>query len=177
MTDETPALRRSNAHVIRQEKNGATKVIRTRQGKRWNNRDEAIFLEELAASCNVRGAAAKVGFSTTAVYNRRLKNPGFAAEWHEAVQQGYARLEAMLLEEATDSLRSEPISGAAPSPQVSFSERLNLLRLHRAEVRGGAPQDYRAREKAPEWDEISESILRKMDAFDRAEARKAKTSA
>lgn len=173
MTDETEALRRSTARAIRPEKNGATKVIRARRGKRWNNRDEAAFLEELAATCNVRAAAARVGFSTTAVYLRRRKDPGFAAEWAGAIDQGYAELEALLVEKATCSLRGEALPAPAADEEeprlarapMTVAEALNLLRLHRAEARGGRPQDYRAREKAPDMDAVRARILKKVAAI------------
>ncbi len=77
-------------------------MIRVTDNGRWNDEAEERFLEELAASCNVRAAAAAAGFSTTAVYQRRMRWPGFARAWAEAVDQGYARLEAMLVEQATD---------------------------------------------------------------------------
>jgi hypothetical protein len=178
MTEEQPAPARAEGRVVRQEINGGTKVIRVAEGARWSDEAEERFLEELAASCNVRAAAAAAGFSTTAVYKRRMRWPGFAAAWAEAVDQGYARLEAMLVEQATDSLRvlrqtrHERKREDDGRPNVPFAQALNLLRLHRAEVRGGKPQNYRAAEKAPDMDEIRASILRKIEAIERADALK-----
>ncbi|WEK47403.1 MAG: hypothetical protein P0Y56_03705 [Candidatus Andeanibacterium colombiense] len=162
--------------VVREAKNGKTKIIRT-EGKRWSQGSERKFLEELCATCNVTAAAEAAQFSTTAVYNRRKKNPGFAAEWQAAVEQGYARLEAMLIENATDSLRTAPITGAeqpvsARGKDVSFADALNLLRLHRAEARGGAAQNFRAREKAPDREAVRASILLRIEAIERMDARK-----
>src|SRR3546814_11838205 len=38
--------------------------------------------------------------SDLAMYRERRRNPGFAARWHEALCEGFARLEAELLAEA-----------------------------------------------------------------------------
>lgn len=158
--------------VVRSAKNRKTQVIRT-SGKRWSQAAEAAFLEELAATCNVRAAAAAAGFSTTAIYRRRMQWPGFAAEWDKALEQGYVRLETLLIERATDSLAREGVRGDREMRAVGFDEGLNLLRLHRASVRGGAAQRYDGRAKAPDWDAAKASILRKIDAIERAAARKA----
>jgi hypothetical protein len=138
-TDEADGVGRT----VRQAKNGKTQVIRTR--KRWSDKAEEVFLEELAATCNVTASAEKAGFSTVAIYRRRMHWPSFAAAWEQSLAQGFARLEVQLVELATDSLRVGEIAGDAPAPAMSVDQALNLLRLHRASVRGGAPQRYDAR--------------------------------
>ena len=162
--------------VVRPEKNGKTKIVRT-SGKRWSQEAEETFLEELAATCNVAAAAEACGFSDTAIYKRRMRDPGFAAAWAQALEQGYAKLEAMLIENATESLRRKPIAADRPPPAVGFNDAPNLLKLHRATARGGAPQNYGWRKQARDIEEVRASILRKMDALDRTEARKAAETA
>ncbi len=170
MSNSSAARGRPTGRVVRPEKNGKTKTIRARA--RWSEAAEEAFLAELAATCNVSAAAEAAGFSTTAIYNRRMRWPGFAQAWADALEQGYARLEAMMLQQATDSLRSQPIDGARPAPAVSFDQGLNLLKLHRASVRGGAAQKYAHRERPRDIEEVRASILGKMDALERV-ARKA----
>lgn len=155
--------------VVRQARNRRTQVIRT-SGKRWSDAAELRFLEELAATANVRAAAAAAGFSTTAIYNRRMRWPGFAAEWDACLEQGYARIEMELVARATDSLRREPVTGAAPDKEMTVAEALNLLRLHRASVKGGAPQRYDARARPPDAEAVRASILRKIEAIERGAA-------
>ena len=133
--------------VVRPEKNGGTKIVRTR-GKRWS-----------AEVC---------GFSDTAIYRRRLRDPGFAAAWADALAHGYARIEAMLIETATESLRRKPIAGDRPLPAVGFNDALNLLKLHRASVRGGKPQRYGWRQQEPDIEDVRAEILRKVAAMERA---------
>lgn len=169
------AKQEAEGRVVRREKNGKTKVIRTARGKRWSQVAERVFLEELAATGNVRASAAKAGFSTTAIYRRRMQWPGFATEWQACLDQGIARIEMQLIELATDSLRSEAIRGDGPAPALSVADALNLLKLHRAAVFGGPAQRYgMAQAKAPDMEKVRASILRKIEAIERAEARAAR---
>ena len=163
-TTTTPAEPR----VIRVARNRNTKIIRT-SAKRWSQAAEARFLEELAATANVRAAAAAAGFSTTAIYRRRMKWPGFARAWDACLEQGFVRIETQLIELATDSLRVDAIRGDGPAPAMSVEQALNLLKLHRAAVRGGPPQRYDAQATAPDPDRARASILRKIEAIERAE--------
>lgn len=198
MANDTAAGR-----IVRPAKNGGTKVVRVqaRGGKvaRWCEAAEERFLDVLGETCNVRAAAAAAGFSTTAIYRRRARWPGFAAAWDAAIGQGYARLEARLVELATDSLRARDgggddgafdrlrLSGTRDddeagdddaagdgadldqrAPRMSVRDTLNLLRLHRASVRGGAPQRYGHRAAAPDPEAMSAAILRKIEAIGRA---------
>jgi hypothetical protein len=158
--------------VVRPAKNGKTQVIRT--GHFWTPEAEEAFLEELASTCNVTAAADAAGFSTTAIYKHRMRDAGFAAAWSEAVAQGYARLEAMLVERATGSLSREPVAGEdGRAAEMSVEQIMNLLKLHRAAVRGGPAQRYAHRQLPPDMDEVRASILRKIEAIERAAGRRA----
>ena len=77
MSRNPPAARSGPAGaIVRPARNNQTKLIRTR-GKRWSAQAEAVFLETLAATANVSAAADAAGFSTVAIYNRRMKEPNF----------------------------------------------------------------------------------------------------
>ena len=73
-------------------------------GKRWSEEAEAVFLDHLAASCNVTVSAKEAGFSPEAIYRRRRNDPAFAQRWQAALEQGYARIEALLVQRATEAL-------------------------------------------------------------------------
>jgi hypothetical protein len=170
MSDNPAAPAPRAGRVVRPEKNGGTKIVRT-TGKRWSTEAEETFLEELAATANVTAAAEACGFSDTAIYRRRMRDPGFATAWAEALAHGYARIEAMLIETATESLRRKPIAGDRPMPAVGFNDALNLLKLHRASVRGGRPQRYAWRQQEPDIEDVRAEILRKVAAMERARTR------
>lgn len=161
---------------VRQDKNGKAQVIRATG--RWSQEAEARFLGELAATANVRAAAAAAGFSTTAIYRRRGQWPGFRAAWDAALDQGYARIEALLIAGACDALSGvEVVAGVGDGPPVALApmtvdQAMNLLRLHRASARGGAPQRYDARAKPADVAAVRASILRKVAAIERADARR-----
>ena len=169
MTDEPEGIA-NGRRVVRWTKNEKTQVIRT-TGRRWSQVAETAFLEELAATANVRAAAAAAGFSTTAIYRRRMKWPGFAAAWEACLAQGVARIETQLIELASDSLRQVAIAGDKATPAMSVDQAMNVVRLHRASVHGGKPQRYNHRERAPDIEAVRASILRKIAAVERAAAR------
>src|SRR6187401_409511 len=98
---------------IRAGKDGP-QLIRS-SGKRWTEEAEAIFLDHLAASCNVTAAAEAAGFSREAIYKRRRHDPCFAERWQAALEQGYARIEMALVRRAADALE-----GLAPDPDTAI---------------------------------------------------------
>src|SRR3546814_11683070 len=68
----------------------------TRPGRRQMD----IFLDALAESSNVAASARAADIAANAMYREPRRNPGFAARWHEALCEGFARPEAELLSEA-----------------------------------------------------------------------------
>lgn len=156
-------------------KNGP-QVIRSR-GARWTDQAQERFLDVLGASCNVTLAAAAAGFSTEAIYARRRREPAFAAAWQAAVDHGYARIEAMLVQRAIEVLAGTAPDPDAlfpnapfpkmPFPNMSVRDAIAILQLHRAAVRGeGKRPGWRGRPRSLE--EVRGSILTKLEAIDAA---------
>ncbi len=136
-------------------------------GHRWTDAAEAVFLDHFAASCNVTHAARACGFSTVAIYKRRRGDPGFAERWQAALEQGYARLESILVQRATDALEGFAPDPEVPIPPMTVKEALAVLQLHRASVKGeGARPGWRARPRS--LDEMRDSILAKLSALEAA---------
>ena len=148
-------------------------------GARWTDEAEVVFLDRLAASCNVSWAAACAGFSTAAVYRRRRRDPGFAERWRAALAQGYARLEAGLVRAACATFatheRPDDDEGEdalfVPDPEIPFlpmtvGEAIAILKLHRASVEG-APARYPGwRGRPRSLEEVHASILAKLQAIE-----------
>ncbi|WP_444857355.1 hypothetical protein [Sphingosinicella sp.] len=147
-------------------------------GARWTDEAEGVFLDRLAASCNVSYAAACAGFSTVTAYRRRRRDPGFAERWQAALAQGYARLEAGLLRAAcatfaADERPDEEGEDAlfVPDPEIPFlpmsvAEAIAILKLHRASV-DGAPARYPGwRGRPRSLEEVHASILTKLHAIE-----------
>lgn len=175
-----PPPRAPRGTIVRAPGKGRAQVIRS-SGKRWTDRAEDVFLAHLATTANVRASAAVAGFSATTLYKRRMAWPGFAARWNTALEQGYVRIEALLIERATATLSGDIGVGGKDGPPVgedivltgpamTVAEAMNMLKLHRAAVRGGPPQRYKDWSAPLDLDAIRASIHRKIDAIVRARA-------
>ncbi|MEK6638869.1 MAG: hypothetical protein AABY88_12390 [Pseudomonadota bacterium] len=137
-------------------------------GAQWSDEAELLFFDMLAASGNVRMAAAEVGFTTFTVYRQRRMRPDFAARWEVALAQGYARLEMALVAAANDSLDAVEFDADRPIPKMSVEQAINVLRAHRWTVKGdgerGPGRFVRRRSLA----EVQSSIIKKIEAIENA---------
>lgn len=144
--------------------------------------ERQVFLDHLAACCNVTRAAAAAGVGVSTVYDARRRDPAFAGQWDEAIEAGYVTLEALLIERAAlggahGGGGYVPGETPVPGPEtIDTWLALDLLRLARAPKarpgkRNGAPP-RRASEKA-----LTDAICAQLDALDRRAKRgKAQTS-
>lgn len=73
----------------------------------WTAARRRAFLDHLAQHCNVAAACRAVGMDSSSAYHLRRRDAGFAAQWREALEINYERLEAALLRYSIDSLGSE----------------------------------------------------------------------
>lgn len=162
----TTTARGPRGRAARPAKNGKTLIART-GGHRWSAAAEAIFLEHLAATANVSASAEASGFSTPAIYKRRMKEAGFAARWQVALEQGVARIEMALVHSAAASMEGTPIAGDQPIPTMSVADAMNVVKLHRAAVHGGKPQLYGWRQELPDIEVVRAEILRKVAVLER----------
>jgi hypothetical protein len=116
----------------------------------WTLGRRRLFLEELAASCNVGRALAAAGMGSGGVYRLRQRDPRFAEQWQAALTLGYERLEMALLRraiEAIEGLTADAADAARePVVQMTVAEASAVLRQHRASVAGGTA--HRARSSA-----------------------------
>lgn len=158
---------RESKLVLRASGKDGPQRIRVK-GKWWTPEAETVFLDHLAASCNIAWSAAQCGFSTVTVYNHRRTDAAFARKWREALDQGYIRLETELLGAATDyveRLREDP---ELPLKHMSVREAISLLRRHGGPggdptARGGR---FQARPRSLE--EVRDSILAKLESIEAA---------
>lgn len=173
--------------VVIRDQRGKVQVER-RTGHRWSAKAEAVFLGELEATCNVLASATAAGFSTTAVYRRRRTYDAFRRAWDGALESGYARLEMALVCAATNLLAPLPPTPAEPDADtdggdaaaaggpppfggMTAREALQVLRLHRYSVRGGAVQRFDWRTKPVDPEAMRGEILRKLDVIEAHDGR------
>ena len=106
------------------------KVVAAGQS-RWSKRSEEAFLVELTATGSVRVAAKAAGFSTAALYKRRLKDRHFLAAWDAALETGKARVQSYLVEAATRTFDPDelPIADDHEVQKVTIGEAINIAKM------------------------------------------------
>ena len=134
----------------------------------WTARRRAIFLDHLAATCNVEASAKAAGPHVATVYALRRRDPDFAAQWRAALESGFDRLQAMLIERAMGpmvvAIGETPVPDAA---QMDTALAMQLIEHHRrtitgAKMRRGGPVQTRATEE-----ETNAAILKRLKVLHR----------
>lgn len=129
---------------------------RAQRGDGWTAKRRVIFLDHLAATCNVTQASRAAGMWNNSVYALRQRDPAFAAQWQAALCAGYARLEAMLIERATLGARAPDAEalalGETPVPDAATMDTELakwLLSRHGAPAGGAVGGSAKAMGRAP----------------------------
>ncbi|MGF1549735.1 MAG: hypothetical protein ACFBQW_04290, partial [Sphingomonadaceae bacterium] len=166
---EAPPLARDE--IVRRSRHGRHCVMRVGPG-RWSAEKEEAFLAALTETANVAASARAVKTSTTALYRRRARDARFAARWRAALGAGYEDIELLLIREAKEALGGAPGArrrgGRRLKEPMTAAEAINLLKLHRASVKGGRPQLYGWRAAESDIEEVRAEMLRKVEALIRA---------
>lgn len=150
---------------VRRKTRWGTQQVRTQT--QWCDEIETRFLECLAATSNVGLACEQSGVGPTSAYRQRRKRADFAIKWQEALEQGYARLEAALLRAAADTMEGVIYDADVIIPPISPETALSLLKVHRASVTGvGKVSGWKMR--VLPIDEVKASILKRIEAIERA---------
>ena len=76
----------------------------------WTVQRRKIFIETLAATCNVTEAARVAERTLSSAYNLKRRDPAFAREWSQALSVGYAELEALLLRQSLFGSEQEEVT-------------------------------------------------------------------
>jgi hypothetical protein len=139
--------------------------------KEWSPRVEDRFLSTLAATCNVKAACAEVGLTPASAYVRRQRWPAFAARWDAAVKTGYAQLEAGPVLAACNLFSTEETVDAGPIREMTAAQAIHLLHMHKNQLHGFVKRPGR-RERIPDIEDVRASILRKIEAIERYDARR-----
>ncbi|MBC7986394.1 MAG: hypothetical protein H7X93_06945 [Sphingomonadaceae bacterium] len=126
------------------------------------------FLAHFAGTCDARGAAAAAGVDHSTVYKHRTRHADFREAWQEALETGYARLEAELVRERLAA--QERIRDAiAPEgePGLEFERAIKLLmRWERRNGRLGARTQSPGRHRQPSFDEAIEALAKRLKSLD-----------
>lgn len=119
------------------------------------------FFATLGETCNVARAARTAGIAKSWAYRRRKRDSGFRNAWAEAVREGYARLELILLERAmkgTPKLVRTAKGNDRVMREYSTALAVALLKRH-ADTADSASYEPAEAELA----EIRERILERLE--------------
>lgn len=135
------------------EESGRPMLVAPRGGRRWQARRmrrnqfsrerKEVFLAHFAATCDATASAAVAGICESSVYEHRRSDPAFAAAWADALEQGYARLEAEAVAQrikAMEALKVRLGKKVAAATDVDaaaeFERVMQLLREHKRGLAG-----------------------------------------
>ena len=174
---------------------GEPTITRTASGRlqlrlsppgRLTRASEQAFLTALAATANVRLAAAAIGVAHTSIYAKRKASPAFAAQMDEALKIGFDRLEAALIAATTAAEDAEGPDAewlasleANPIPPMTAAQALQQLAMHQRLVRNDEPRAIRNR-RLP-WplrrELLHENFTREKWRHEETKARQARANA
>ena len=141
--------------------------------RQWSPRVEMRFLAALAATCNVKAACAAVGMTAASAYGHRKRWMGFAARWDAAIEDGFMRLDAGLLEHGGNVFsgeqpeESDVAAAFRAAGPMSFAQALQLLHMHKHRVHGLGKAPGKSWTPPASLDDpaIRESIIRKLEVL------------
>ena len=146
-------------------------------GRRWQLRRirrlrfvpwrKQVFLSHLAGTGDVTASAEAAGVCESTIYRHRARDPDFAAAFQEALEQGYARLEAEALRQRLEAQR-QLREGVLPAGEIAQEFERVLKLLQRWDRRNGAVGPRRVahgRRKAMTFEQAIEALDRQLAAL------------
>ncbi|PWG03249.1 hypothetical protein DF286_10500 [Sphingosinicella humi] len=132
----------------------------------WTAERQRLFLDELAATCNVQAAVRAAGMKPgMSVYALRKRSAAFRAEWAKALAEGYAKLELALLDRAMNGTVKTVERGNGivdKTREYPNGLAIQLLKLHRE---GAAMAEVEA--GSEEVEEVRRRVVRKLSALEK----------
>lgn len=144
---------------------GGRPQVREQRRDGWTDRKRGLFLDHLAATCNIRRSAAAAGMPEHGVYALRRRDPEFAEQWWAAIDASRARLESLAIEHAGGS--SVPIGETeiADPPAFDLDKTLRVLAYHRARSAGPPPRRSGPKLRRADESETDAAILKGLKAL------------
>jgi hypothetical protein len=131
---------------------------------RWTAEKRKRFLDVLAQTGNVALASRAIGnASTSSVRCLRRADPGFAAEWDQAIAEALARLEAALVARALAAVEAHSSALEAEAP-FDFDQTLKLLKYYQAGPSARRPTGPARRYATRE--ETDAALMKKLDVVE-----------
>lgn len=150
-------------------RNRGVQVVRVGRRKLFNAARKKLFLEWFAATSNVKLSAEKAGVAYPTVFKHRMKDPDFADAWDRALKQGFARLEAELLQRMLCA-RIE-VDGDMEVPETEGFDpalAMQLLKEHRRSVDAPTPFGASRKPGRPQGmsrEEVCAELVKRLVVF------------
>jgi hypothetical protein len=156
---------------VRRRRDGGSEVVRCGEGRQSPQSDH-IFFSHLAAGFGVRRSAAKAGFSTNALYARRMLDPAFEAQWEAAKAQCLARNDMLLIDSVPRTLDPETSEAADALARPTIAEAIQIAKLYRPapEKPGRGAKGKEEEAPARPGNEIFDELSRRLEEIDREKA-------
>ncbi|MEA3030279.1 MAG: hypothetical protein QOG13_1604 [Sphingomonadales bacterium] len=150
--------------------------VRRRRKDGWSRRDEDVFLAHYRLTSNASASARAAGKSPSGAFDLRAIDPDFAARWDAALAEARVRLEGKLViycETGGKEIAPDEQGAPAEPGMADFDPHfaLKLLQYHEARRAGGRRHDGTHRRRVT-IEELTQAILRQLDAFDRKQTRR-----
>jgi len=171
---EADLAARRAAHAEAEEDLGT--VVRRHAGRRlvrkrkrpveFDRDRKQVFLDHVAASCDLEEAALAAGISMSAFYRALKADPAFRTGFEEALQLGYLCLEAEALRQQREAQREYRLNpGDAEAKAKSFERTMHLLREYKRAA--GGTVSMRADRSRARWtfEASIEAIEKGLKAF------------
>lgn len=133
--------------------------LKETRARRFRKADKAVFLDTLAATCNIAASARACGFSVSTIKRHQDKNATFRKSVRRALTTGYKRLETAMLERTIHGVEEEVWhAGKVVGTKIVYSDQigLRLLALHRDSVE--------TPEREPDIDREYEQVRAELEA-------------
>ncbi len=132
-----------------------------------------LFLDHLAERCNVNEALAVSGLASSSLYLKRRKCAKFRAAWDAALEQGYSRLEADLLDRALNGEHQQVLNRKGDIVTLKkISNALGLALLKQHGVRVAAIRALHGTNHDEHAMEAKIAIIKKLEQLARHNAKK-----
>ncbi|WP_237219807.1 hypothetical protein [Sphingomonas arenae] len=114
---------------------GKGRVVQARRGRSdaFGRAKQKVFLDALTETANVRQSADRAGVSYASAYRWRRTKPEFRARWERVLEDGYAALEAGLLERAREAVGEIAPGGRAGELVAPMDAKLAFALLQNHE--------------------------------------------
>ena len=132
-----------------------------------------LFLDHLSERCNVAEALAISGMASSSLYLKRRSCAKFRAAWDAALEQGYCRLEAELLNRALNGENQQVLNRKGDIVTLKkISNALGLALLKQHGVRVAAIRALHGTNHDEHAMEAKIAIIKKLEQLANHEAKK-----